>query len=143
MIVVPLLLISAPTWWIILGFVLMHFATGLILSLIFQIAHVMPNCAFILAQKDVEIENNWAIHEMITTTNYAPGSKIFSWFIGGLNYQVEHHLFPSICHVHYSKISKIVAATAHEFDVPYNSQKSFTTALWEHGKMLYHLGRTK
>ena len=143
MIVVPLVLITAPIWWIILGFVLMHLATGLILSLIFQTAHIMPELTFRVAEENGHIENSWAIHEMMTTTNYAPESKLFSWFIGGLNYQVEHHLFPSICHVHYSSISRIVSATAQEFNVPYHSQKNFLVALREHSKMLYNLGRVK
>lgn len=139
--VLPLILIPVPAWLILLSFVSMHFTMGLILSLIFQTAHVMPACEYPVADEHGVIENNWAIHEMMTTTNYSPSSRIFTWFIGGLNFQVEHHLFPSICHVHYKRISKIVAATAKEFDVPYNSQKNFLIAVWNHAKMLYKLGR--
>jgi linoleoyl-CoA desaturase len=141
MLVVPLVFISAPIWLILLGFISMHFVTGLILSMIFQTAHIMPECDFMYAQQNGKIDNSWAIHEMRTTTNYSPKSRLFSWYIGGLNYQVEHHLFPSICHVHYKRISKIVASTAKEFSVPYHSQKNFTSALSNHIKMLRKLGR--
>jgi len=119
----------------------MHFTTGLILSMIFQTAHVMPSCAYPMPDEDGVIENSWAIHEMMTATNYAPSSRIFTWLVGGFTFQVENHLFPKVCHVHYSHISKIVAATAKEYDVPYHSQKTFLSALWSHTKMLYELGR--
>jgi linoleoyl-CoA desaturase len=77
----------------------------------------------------------------LTTTNYAPKSRIFSWYVGGLNFQIEHHLFPNICHVHYKRIAGIVAETAREYGLPYNSQKNFLNAIKEHGRMLYMLGR--
>ena len=86
------------------------------------------------------IDGDWALHQMATTTNFAPRSGLFSWLIGGLNYQVEHHLLPNICHVHYKNLSVIVAQTAKEFGMPYNSQKSFGSAIWNHIKMLRLLG---
>jgi len=87
------------------------------------------------------MENNWAIHQILTTTNFSPSSKFFSWCVGGLNYQIEHHLFPNICHVHYKKISAIVKETAREFNLPYHSQKHFASAMWNHFKMLKQLGK--
>jgi linoleoyl-CoA desaturase len=78
---------------------------------------------------------------MSTTSNYAPKSRIFSWLIGGLNFQVEHHLFPNICHIHYSKISKIVSETAQEFKIPYLEKRTFLMALSDHVKMLRQLGK--
>ena len=87
------------------------------------------------------MENSWAVHELITTTNFAPSSRIFSWFIGGLNYQVEHHLFADVCHVHYRKISAIVAETTKEFGLPYNTQRTFLTAIRQHALMLRTLSR--
>ena len=77
---------------------------------------------------------------MKTTSNFANGSVIFSWLIGGLNYQIEHHLFPNICHVHYRKISKIVRDTAFEYNLPYYSYKTFFQAVRAHGQMLHKLG---
>ena len=88
-----------------------------------------------------EMENAWAVHQMKTTMNFCPDNLVLNWFVGGLNYQVEHHLFPNICHVHYKKLSKIVKETAAEFNVPYNSHDTFFQALFNHGKMLKDLGK--
>ncbi len=138
--VLPLILIPASPGMIILGFLVMHFISGFILTCIFQTAHVMTSTEYPLPNENGEFENNWAIHQLKTTTNYAPNSTFFSWFVGGLNFQVEHHLFPNICHVHYKQISKIVAQTAKEYNLPYNLKKSFASAMLEHTKMLYLLG---
>jgi linoleoyl-CoA desaturase len=87
------------------------------------------------------VEDNFMVHQLKTTCNFAHKNRVFSWFVGGLNYQVEHHLFPNVCHVHYRKLSKIVEATAREYGIPYKSIKSFREALVLHGRMLYKLGR--
>lgn len=143
MIVLPLLLIDLPWWQTVLGFLLMHFICGSILSYIFQLAHVIEETNFYKADPQGSVENNWAIHQMNTTANFANGSRWFTWLIGGLNFQIEHHLFPNICHVHYRRISKIVKETAKEFSVPYNEHKTFFGALKSHFKLLNGLGRNK
>ncbi len=104
--VLPLILIDAPIGIIILGFFLMHFICGALLAFIFQCAHVLEDTSFFDVQNKHSLENSWAIHQIRTTANFAKRSRIFSWFIGGLNFQIEHHLFPNICHVHYRKISR-------------------------------------
>lgn len=136
-------LLFAPTAWYITigGFFIMQFIGGLILGIIFQPAHVLPSTEYPLPDATGNVENDWAIHQLYTTANFAPKAKIFSWYVGGLNYQVEHHLFPNICHVHYPALSKIVQETANEYNLPYISMKTFGGALVEHGKMLYQLGR--
>ena len=96
---------------------------------------------FPLPVENGSMENNWAVHQMKTTSDFAPGNKLITWLVGGLNYQVEHHLFPNISHVHYPKISKFVKETAEKYKVPYNVQPGFIKAVWEHGKMLKQLGR--
>jgi linoleoyl-CoA desaturase len=118
----------------------MHFIAGFILTCIFQTAHVMPTSEYPLPDANGQLENSWAIHQLKTTTNYAPKSVFFSWFVGGLNFQVEHHLFPNICHVHYKRISGIVKETAQEYNLPYYYRDSFMSALWQHTKMLRTLG---
>lgn len=134
-------MLIAPHWsWVILGFFIMHFLTGFLLSIIFQTAHVVPSSSYPLPV-DGKIENNWAVHQLQTTSNFSPRSKWFSWLIGGLNYQVEHHLFAHINHLHYPKIAAIVSETAKEFQIPYHCQPTFWSALRAHGKMLYQLGR--
>jgi linoleoyl-CoA desaturase len=87
------------------------------------------------------LENAWAIHQIKTTTNFANKSRLFSWYVGGLNFQIEHHLFPNVCHVHYKRISKIVKETALEFGLPYKSEPTFIGALVGHGKLLKELGK--
>ena len=141
--VVPILVMPVSIWLVLLGFLVMHFTTGLVLTMIFQTAHVMPECEFPVPDDKGELENTWAVHEMLTTANFGPKSRIFSWCIGGLNYQIEHHLFPKICHVHYKSLSKIVRQTARDFNIPYNSQRTFLTAMWGHIRLLYQLGRMK
>ena len=140
-IVIPIIFLPTPWWLTLIFIVLMHFVAGLILSCIFQLAHVMPTSEYPLPDKDGNMENNFAVHQMLTTANFSPNNKFLYWFVGGLNYQVEHHLFPNICHVHYKELSKIVEATAKEFGIPYNSQPTFFKALKVHKQMLRNLGR--
>ncbi|RMG59176.1 MAG: acyl-CoA desaturase [Bacteroidetes bacterium] len=139
--VLPMVVLPVAWYYVLLGFGLMHFIAGLLLAAIFQPAHVMPTTEYPLPNEDGKIENNWAIHQLLTTTNFAPGSRLFSWFVGGLNYQIEHHLFPTICHIHYKKISKIVEETAKEYGLPYHTQKTFAGAIRQHTIMLRDLGR--
>jgi len=138
--VLPMVLLPVAPWMIVIMFVTMHFVTGLLLTLIFQTAHVMPSSEFLM-QEEEDIEENWWVHQLHTTTNYATSSRLFSWMIGGLNFQIEHHLFPNICHVHYPKIASIVKNTAAEFNLPYNVQKSFRSAVVQHFNLLHALGR--
>lgn len=142
-IVLPLLLIDLPWWQIMIGFVSMHFISGLILALIFQTAHVIEETNFYLPDENNSVENNWAIHQLHTTANYANKSTFFSWFIGGLNYQIEHHLFPTICHVHFKEVSKIVKETAAEYNLPYHHHTTFWDALKSHFTLLHQLGTGK
>jgi linoleoyl-CoA desaturase len=88
------------------------------------------------------MDNNWAVHQLYTTSDFAPNSKIFSWFIGGLNYQVVHHLFPNISHVHYKNLAKIVEETALKHQLPYHVNKTFPGAVYQHALMLKSLGTT-
>lgn len=137
---VPMLLIDVTFLQVLVGFIAMHYLAGFILAIIFQPAHVIEGTAYPVPDEEGTLENNWAIHQMKTTTNFGRKHKIFSWYVGGLNYQVEHHLFPNICHVHYREISKIVEATAKEFGVPYLSKETFWEAIKAHAKQLKALG---
>lgn len=139
----PLMFSSVSIGVTILGFFIMHFIGGLTLALIFQPAHVIEETNFFKTDENLSVENNWAIHQLLTTSNFARESRLFSWFVGGLNYQIEHHLFPHICHVHYRNISKIVKATAKEYDIPYYEHKTFFNAVKSHFKLIYKLGTGK
>ena len=135
-----MLITSTPWYFIILFYVLMHLVAGFLLAIVFQPAHVIPSSEFPLPDQTGQMDNNWAVHQMLTTANFAPKNKLLSWYVGGLNFQIEHHLFPNICHVHYKKLSEIVQKTAKEFNVPYNVQPTFRSAIYEHGKLLKEFG---
>lgn len=138
-IVTPLIL--GITWWkVILGFVVMHYTAGLILSVVFQLAHVVNDTITLTPDEKGEIQNTWAIHQLFTTANFAPKNFIVNYFTGGLNHQIEHHIFPHISHIHYSKIGKIVKETAKEFNLPYIEYQSFREALKSHFLILKKLG---
>lgn len=137
---VPVFITGIPWQHVLGGFVLMHFTAGLLLSCIFQLAHVMEECEFPQPGDDRKMQNNWAVHQLLNTANFAPTNRVLSWFIGGLNRQIEHHLFPHICHVHYKHIAKLVKQTAQEYNLPYYEYPTFRHALLQHGKMLKKLG---
>lgn len=139
--ILPLILVPFAWYWTVLGYLTMHFICGFSLSVIFQTAHVMPSSEYPIPDADGKLENSWAIHQLLNTSNYSPKSRIFSWFIGGLNYQVEHHLFPYVSHVHYKKLSVLVKATAKKYKLPYHVQDNFISAVYSHFKMLKMLGR--
>ena len=122
------------------GYLILHAVAGLILALIFQLAHVVDENEFPLPSGDGTLENHWAVHQLKTTMNFAPDNRFLTWYAGGLNYQVEHHLFPSISHVHYPRIAFIVANTAKEFKLPYRTKHTFSSALRAHALMLWKLG---
>ncbi len=126
---------------ILAGYACKHFFAGLTLSAVFQPAHVTTRTSFPKIETDNTIANSWAAHQILTTQNFAMKSKLFSWYVGGLNFQIEHHLFPNICHVHYKKLSPIVQDVVKEFNLPYFQQPTFASAIIDHGKMLYDLGR--
>ena len=130
-----------PWWMFVVGLLVKHYSASVLLACIFQPAHVVPTSDFPLPKEGNKMENTWMVHQMLTTADFSPKSRVYSWFIGGLNYQIEHHLFPNICHVHYKKIAPIVEKTAKEYGLPYNVQGSFLKALINHTQMLYALGR--
>jgi len=99
--VLPLMLLSAPVWAILVGFVMIHLLPGLYFALIFQCTHVYDGTTYPLPDESGNIENNYAIHVLETTADFSRKSKIGSWLMGGINIHVMHHIFPNICHVHY------------------------------------------
>ncbi|MCU0429205.1 MAG: acyl-CoA desaturase [Cytophagaceae bacterium] len=138
--VVPIWFLEKEWWSYLLGYLWMHNVTGLILTVIFQMAHTVEETEHPLPNEINQIENTWAIHQMNTTANFSPNNRWLSWFVGGLNYQIEHHLFPTICHVHYPAIAPIVKATAQEFGVPYLQNDSFIEAFKSHVTTLKRFG---
>ena len=138
--VLPLSVLNITFGQWFLGFLVMHCTAGIILSTVFQLAHVVEGAAQPSPDEKGNIENAWAIHQLNTTANFSGRNKILSWYIGGLDYQVEHHLFPKISHIHYPAISSIVKKTAEDFGIMYNNKYSFMNGLRSHITMLYNLG---
>lgn len=136
---IPVSLVGWGPWAI--GFACMHVTMGLTLALVFQLAHVVEHVEFeTVTTEEKLIENEWAIHQIKTTANFAPDNKFINWYVGGLNYQVEHHLFPRISHVHYPALSKIVAEKCREFGLPYNTYNSMGASMVSHFRMMKSLG---
>lgn len=140
-VVIPMVVLSLVWWKILIGFFVMHYVAGLILSLTFQLAHVMPDTDMPVPDKDGNMENTWAVHQLLTTANFAPKNKVVGWFTGGLNRQIEHHLFSNISHIHYKKLAKIVKETAQEFQLPYHEYKTTRRAIISHFQQLAELGK--
>jgi linoleoyl-CoA desaturase len=137
---VPYLVLDLAWWQLLLGFVIMHAVEGLVLGLVFQLAHVVEGTDFPAPTEQNTIEEAWAIHQVRTTANFAPRSWLASFFCGGLNRQIEHHLFPKVCHIHYPAIANIVRETAHEYNLPYLENPTFGSALVSHYKVLKLMG---
>ena len=137
---IPLLFI--PWWQAVAGFFITTFTVGLILAAIFQLAHVMDVAAFPEPTGEpLKIENEWAIHEVETTVNYSPANKLLNWYAGGLNFQIEHHLFPQMSHIHYPRVAHIVQQTCTEFGIKYQVCTTYWQALNSHINALRELGR--
>jgi len=140
-IVLPLVVLDISWWQFIIGFLAMHLAKGLTMGLVFQLAHVVEGTSFPLPGENGNIEEAWAEHQMRTTANFSARSKIAAFFLGGLNRQIEHHLFPKVCHIHYGELSEIVRQTAKDFDLPYIESATFTDALKSHYNILKKFGK--
>ena len=140
-IVLPLLVLDIAWWQFLIGFLAMHLAQGLTMGLVFQLAHVVEGTDFPVPDTTGNMEEAWADHQMRTTANFAGSCPVAAFFLGGLNRQIEHHLFPKVCHIHYGKIGKIVKETALEFNIPYIESPTFLSALRSHYRMLKKFGQ--
>lgn len=138
-VIIPISVVGVGTWAI--GFAFVHVTMGLTLALVFQLAHVVEHAEFQVAGiEPTMIENEWAAHQVKSTSNFAPKNRVVNWFVGGLNYQVEHHLFPRISHVHYQAMSPIVEQACKQFDLPYNSYDTMSESIASHFRMMKKLG---
>ena len=125
----------------LLGFLIVAFICGLSISIVFQLAHVVEGTKFPLPDEHSnKIENEWAIHQINTTANFAIDNKFISWFLGGLNFQIEHHLFPKISHVHYPKISILIKETCEQFNLEYLEYSTMSQAIIAHLTHIKKLG---
>lgn len=138
---IPVLVLNLTWWQAGIGFLVMHLAEGLVMGLVFQLAHVVEGTDFPVPNEEGNVEEAWAEHQMRTTANFAPESALTAFFLGGLNRQIEHHLFPKVCHIHYPAIAAIVRQTAKEFNLPYIESPTFSSALLSHYRILRRFGK--
>lgn len=141
MIIIPLWVLNVTWWQFLIGFVLMNLTAGIILGVIFQLAHVVEGTDHPLPNSEGVIDNAWTVHEMETSSDFARRNKVLSWYIGGLNYQIEHHLFPKVCSIHYPAISPIIREVAEKYHIRYNYQPTLMAAIRSHFVMLRQFGK--
>ena len=141
---IPMLVLH-KVWAVIGVYLLAAFVSGVVMSVVFQLAHVVEEAQFPVPVVDspttAHMDTAWAIHQVQTTVDFARGNWLLCYLLGGLNFQVEHHLFHKICHVHYPALSKLVEQACHDFGIQYNAHKSFWAAVASHGRHLVEMGR--
>ncbi|MBL0314468.1 MAG: acyl-CoA desaturase [Flavobacteriales bacterium] len=141
------LFIIVPMWFAgvvptIVGYIIVTFVCGTTIAIVFQLAHIVEETSFVDEPgKNTKLETEWAVHQIETTCNFATGSPVVHWLTGGLNHQVEHHLFPRISHVHYPAISLIVKDTCKKFGITYHEHKTVLQAVRSHVVHLRDIGR--
>lgn len=122
----------------LIGFLLMYYVMSFFVMIVFQLAHVLEDTQMV-AHKDHKIEENWAIHQLNTTANFAMWNRIWTRLLWGLNYQVEHHLFSHISHIHYSKISPIIQEVCKKYNITYHSYPTIQSAIISHIRYIKYL----
>lgn len=136
----PIYFVGFSAW--LIGFLVFSLVTGFVISIVFQLAHTVEHTQFPVPQVSTgKLEDEWAIHQLKTTANFAPKNKFISWMIGGLNFQIEHHLFPKISHIHYPALRKIIKESCNEFGIPYIEYPKMRHAVVSHVQYLKHMGR--
>lgn len=136
----PIYMLGFSSW--LIGFIIFTMVAGLVLSLVFQLAHTVEHTSFPMPDEVTgKMENEWAIHQIKTTANFATHNRVISWLVGGLNFQIEHHLFPKISHIHYPQISKIIRQACMEYGIEYIEYRKMRYAVASHVAFLKQMGR--
>ena len=139
-VVIPVLVFRSG--WAVVLFLLGALALGVVLSTVFQLAHAVPDAEFhAAAPGERSMPTGWAEHQVRATVDFAPSNRLLGWYVGGLNFQIEHHLLPDVCHVHHPALAGIVEATCLAHRVPYRSQPTLRAAIAAHYRFLRALGR--
>jgi len=137
---IPIYYLGWQPW--LIGFLIIHATMGLSLSIVFQLAHTVEKTNFDSVGEDQKvIDSEWAIHEIRSTADFAAQNKVISWLIGGLNFQIEHHLFPKISHIHYPAISKIIKQACKDHGIQYNEFRKMRDAIVSHYYYMRRLGQ--
>lgn len=139
-IVIPYLVLDIEFWKIMVGFLALHISTSMVLCPIFQVAHIMQETTHAIPDKKGNIKATWAENQVTSSCNFSLDNKLMTWFCGGLNYQIEHHLFPWICSIHYPDIQPIIKKTIEKYKLPYNTHPTLLKAYGSHLACLKKLG---
>ena len=134
-------LLFHPVVAVLLFYTVAAAVAGILLALVFQMAHVVEPAAFPVPDEEQRMDTPWAIHQLETTVDFARGNRVLTWLIGGLNFQVEHHLFPRISHVHYPVVARVVEDTCREFGVTYLEHRTFAAGIASHYRWLRRMGQ--
>lgn len=122
----------------------MYFACGFTLALVFQLAHCVEEAEFIqlpASASEGVIVRDFFAHQLATTVDFARDNALVGWYVGGLNFQAVHHLFPRVCHVHYRGLAPIVEQCCADHGVPYKASPSLRAAVGSHFRWLRRMGR--
>ncbi len=139
-IVIPIVKLGVGPW--AAGFLIFTMVAGLVLSIVFQLAHTVEHTHFPMPDQDNNrLADEWAVHQLKTTANFATNNSLVSWLVGGLNFQIEHHLFPKISHIHYPAISKIIKDVCKDYGVQYVEYKHMRQAISSHISYLKQMGK--
>lgn len=138
--VLPLLF--HPWYWVVLFYFCIAFIFGLFAAIAFQLAHCVDEVDHPLPNEATnKMSDEWFVHQLKTTVNFAPENFFLTFYLGGLNFQVEHHLFSKISHIHYPNISPIIEKTCARFGIPYKFHPTFWGAITSHYRFLKRMGR--
>lgn len=138
--VIPIYTVGFISW--LVGFLIFTLVAGFVLSIVFQLAHTVEHTHFPVPHEETgKLDDEWAIHQLKTTANFAPRNKFISWLVGGLNFQIEHHLFPKVSHIHYANLRRIIKQACQEYNVPYIEYPKMRHALLSHVSFLKQMGR--
>lgn len=131
-----------PWWLVLLFYIATSLVLGTTLAVVFMLAHCVEEADFPGRPlgPSQRVARSWAAHQVRTTVDFAPRNRLLTWYAGGLNFQIEHHLFPRICHVHYPKLAGIVQAVCADFGVPYGCHRTFLSAFASHWRWLRRMG---
>jgi linoleoyl-CoA desaturase len=130
-----------PWWAVIAAYAGFAMISSLIMATTFQLAHCVEEASFASPDEVRATRPVWAVHEVETTVDFCPRNPVLTWMLGGLNFQIEHHLFPLVPHTHYPKIAEIVRRNCAKHGVRYSSQPSLWAALRSHFLHLRTMGR--
>ncbi len=129
-------------WWVVALFYLgITGVMGVLLSVVFQLAHCVGEADFPSPNEALRMESAWAIHQVQTTANFARTSRTLTYLLGGLNFQIEHHLMPHVCHIHYPALSPIVEKLCGEYGIRYSCHPTFWAGVVSHYRWLRKMGR--